>query len=157
MSHRRVEHVEWAKPVARPACIPRSRPRGTKGLGLAYERKVAKVLTKHAPGVETGPWFEYLADGKFGYCQPDFVMWHNLEIVVFECKLTNVEQATEQLLDLYFPILRAVYRVPVRGIIVTKSVHRCPQLATICSSLDTALKLSTSRVPVLHWIGQGPI
>lgn len=126
---------------------------------MAYERKVAKVLARSslAKTIETGPWFEYMADGKFGYCQVDFLLWHNLEIVVFECKLTNVEQATEQLLDLYFPILRAVYRVPVRGIIVTKSVHRCPQLATICSSLDTALKLSISRVPVLHWIGQGPI
>jgi hypothetical protein len=157
VSHRRVENIEWAKPVARPACIPRSRPRGTKGQGLAYERKFARALTKHQPSVEIGPWYEYLADGKFGYCQPDFVLWYNLELVVFEVKLTNVEQATEQLLDLYFPILRAVYRVPVRGIIVTKSVHRCPQLATICSSLGTALKLSTSRVPVLHWIGLGPI
>lgn len=157
MSHRKVSEVEWARRCERPKCIPRARVRGTAAKGLAYERALSRVLVRALPDVKYGQWYEYKADGSCGYCQPDFVYGEVLATYVFECKLTNVEEATEQLLDLYFPVLRRAHSRPVRGIIVTRSVHRVPGLAFVTSSLSEAMKVSETRVPVLHWIGRGEL
>ena len=157
MPHRVVQNVEWAKPCERPGFIGRGRARGTKALGLSYEKKLATALSRaHGPHYH-GQWYHYFADGKNGWCQPDFVLLSSLRIVVVECKLTNIEEATEQLDELYFPVLRAAYRLPVCGIIVVKSLTRLPPVATVCSTLTGALNEAHRCVPVLHWIGQGPI
>ena len=152
--HRKVKNVVWARECDWPKCIPRTRrARGTKARGLAYERALAKKL-----GIALhGQWFSFFADGEYGYCQPDFLLIEDRAITVIECKLTNVEQATEQLLDLYFPVLRAAYARPVRGIIAVRSVHRAPACAHIANNLRDALDVSEKRVPVLHWIGSGPL
>lgn len=158
MSHRKVTSVVWARECERPRGIPLvRRATGTRAKGLAYERALARTFDRKYPDILHGQWYSFFADGEHGYCQPDFVRASGGEIVVLECKLTNIEQATEQLLDLYFPILRKTYCRPVRGIIVTRSVHRAPSLATIVSTFNEALVASRDRVPVLHWIGCGPL
>ena len=157
MSYRTVHEVEWARRCERPACIPRARVRGTAARGLSYERGLARALKPALPGVQYGPWYSYKADGATGYCQPDFVYVEHAACYVLECKLTNVEEATEQLLDLYFPVLRRAHSRPVRGVIVARSVHRAPALAHIAHSLSEAMEISEFRVPVLHWLGRGAL
>jgi hypothetical protein len=125
--------------------------------GVSYERAFGKMLKRTLPDVKHGQWFVYHADGLLGYCQTDFLRVGASAVHVIECKLTNVEEACEQLLDLYFPVLRRVYSLPIYGIIVTRSLHRTPDLAKVTSSLSAALSLSYDRVPVLHWMGHGPI
>lgn len=156
--HRKVENVVWARMCARPTCIPQARRlRGTKAKGLAYERSLAKALHAALPSAVYGQWFSYEADGEHGYCQTDF-LWHaNGQVYLIECKLTNVEQATEQMLDLYLPVLHCAFKTRVRGIIVVRSVHRVPALATIVRTLNEAIELTKEKVPVLHWIGHGPL
>jgi hypothetical protein len=156
--HRRVESVVWARECARPRGIPVARRlRGTRAQGLAYERKLVGAITRVMPSAVHGQWFHFFADGEYGYCQPDVIRVVRDAVYVIECKLTDVELATEQLRDLYFPVLRCAYARPVRGIIAVRSVHRAPGLAHIASSLREALLVSETRVPVLHWIGSGPI
>lgn len=154
--HRRVTSVEWARECERPACIPRARPRGSAAKGLSYERALARALLARVP-VRHGQWFSYRADNVCGYCQPDFIWRGEHAVYVFECKLTHIERATEQLLDLYFPVLREAYKMSVRGIIVARSLHRCPALAFTTTSVDEAVAMSAGRVPVLHWLGHGPL
>jgi hypothetical protein len=155
--HRKVTSVEWARACERPRAIPRTRhARGTKAKGLAYERALYRAMCGSGFTFQHGQWFAFHADGKLGFCQPDFV-YPSSAIIVIECKLTNIEQATEQLLDLYFPVLRAAYDRPVRGIIAVRSVHRCPDLAHITTSLREAIDVAETKVPVLHWIGKGAL
>lgn len=168
--HRVTRNVIWARPCERPSGIPRvSRARGSRAKGLAYERALARALRRTTwMTAQHGQWFVYgenddtLMDDTAltytrHYCQPDFVCVSPSTIHVLECKLTNVEEATEQLLDLYFPVLSRAYNRPVRGIIVVRSVHRVPICATIVPSLHQALVECEKRVPVWHWIGKGPL
>src|SRR5208282_583890 len=162
VGHRKIERIEWANPLAsRPACIPQAkRLRGTKALGVSFEKHLARALDRAMPNsFDHGRWFEFLADGKRGFCQPDFVLVHPLTVTIIECKLTNIEEATEQLDDLYFPVLAAAYRLPVRGIIAVKSLSRLPRgrEIVVCTSLREALQTTLTRVPILHWLGRGPI
>lgn len=158
MTHRKLHEVEWAKACERPACIPRGRARGTAARGKAFERAFASALHRAWPSVRYGQWFEYRADGEHGFCQPDFLHLGLSVVHVIECKLTNVEEATEQLLDLYFPVLRRAYPGrSVRGMIVARSVHRAPSAALVVPTLTQALEVCDVRVPVLHWIGRGAL
>ena len=153
-----MKNVVWANECERPRGLPRSpRGHGTAAKGLTYERAFARAVKRAMPGTVHGQWFVYYADGLLGYCQPDIIQITPRTIYVIEVKLTDVERATEQLLDLYFPVLRRAYAREVRGIIATRSVHRCPGLATVTASLREALTLCHERVPVLHWIGSGSL
>jgi hypothetical protein len=155
--HRSVESVNWAKECERPRVWQRGRRSTSQVRGIAYERAFAQALKRSLPGVKHGQWFVYHADGLLGYCQTDFIRVTAQVVHVIECKLTNVEEACEQLMDLYFPVLRKAYERPIYGIIATRSLHRTPDLARVTSSLSAALSLSYDRVPVLHWIGRGPL
>jgi hypothetical protein len=158
MPHRRLRHVEWARECERPKCIPRPKLVGAPARGLAFERSLARVMRSAWAAARYGQWYEYRADGEPGYCQPDFVHLGPSAVHVVECKLANVEEATEQLFDLYFPVLRAAYAGRlVRGLIVTRSVHRVPSSALVVPTLAEALAVCDVRVPVLHWIGRGTL
>lgn len=159
MGHRVVREVEWARECAWPSFIPQpKRLRGTKALGLGYERKLARELARSLPKTRHGQWYEYCADSEKGWCQPDFVvpLWE--ATLVLECKLANIEQAQAQLSELYVPILRQVYEKPVRAIIVSKSVRAIPRGVLVCGSLLDAIRLTgQGECPVLHWLGRGPL
>lgn len=157
MAHRAVKNVEWARPISRPSCIPeQKRRRGTKGLGLSYEKKLGKALLRANSSCVAGQWFEYFADGKRGYCQTDFLLFSGLEVYILECKLTNVEEALGQLRELYAPVVQAAYRLPVHGIVVVKSLSRASG-ALIVATLKSACSQAIHTIPVLHYLGQGPL
>lgn len=152
-SKRKIEGLRWAKPCARPKCIPRSRPRGVRALGKRYEAAVAKQLT--GKGV-AGQWFEFEDDNGHGYCQIDFLLEE--EKAVLEVKLTEVEAARQELTDLYLPVLRHIYGPNVRGIVVARHLTRETDLDRVCDSLPLALIVARTRgIPTLHWIGKGPL
>src|SRR5215207_3219358 len=105
----------------RPAFIPPQRGKGTKALGLAYEKKVGKLLAKHWPGrLRSGVWFEFL-DDRPRWCQVDhFVVLPN-QILLVECKLAEKASAWSQMRDLYAPILSRLYpNRPVTRVQATK-------------------------------------
>lgn len=146
---------EWAHECEAPGFAGRARPRGTKALGLSYERKLARVLPS---GVLHGQWFIYRADGRVGYCQPDFLLRGRSELAVLEAKLADVEGAFEQLDALYVPVLQACYGKRVLRIVVARSLARMPSRAEVCEGLVEAISCARrGGAPVLHWIGSGKI
>ena len=152
-SSRKLSHVEWAHECEAPSWARAKRLRGTKALGVSYERKLAKVLPS---GTLHGPWFIYRGDSRVGYCQPDFLLRGKSELAVLEAKLTDVEAAWEQLTHLYAPVLRRCYGKEILRVVVTRSLARVPASAEVCETLTQALVLARiGRLPVLHWIGSG--
>jgi hypothetical protein len=132
--------------------------RGSKAFGLSYEKRFAELAQKCLPGARHGQWYEYCADGQRGYCQPDVVVPFTGTMLVLECKLRNVEQALGQLVQLYMPILRTCYSREVRAIIVTRSLSALPSGALVARNLLEAIQMSKcDEIPVLHWLGRGPL
>jgi len=157
MAHRVISGLSWAKPCPRPACIPKSRPRGTKGLGLAYERAVGKALLREGRRPLLGQWFEFSDANGHGWCQTDLLLrspcggW-----VVLECKLTDVEQGRDQVRQLYLPVVGAALGRCLGGMVVAKHLSKATKPQSICSDLDSALAaVSLGDLPLLHWIGSG--
>ena len=153
MPSRRIMGQVRAKPCARPACIPRSRPRGAKALGLRYERALARAL----PHGRHGPWYEFIDANGPGYCQPDIVLDMGECMFVLESKLSNVEQAKAQIEDLYVPVLTAAHRTKVHGIIVVRHLTPGVDLALVHDTLQSAMIAAVrgSQLPLLHWLGRG--
>lgn len=147
--------VEWAHQCERPGFAKRPRARGTKGLGLAYERALARAIPAQW-NAQHGQWYVYSAQGKIGYCQPDVLLDASLtELAVLECKLTNVEEAWEQL-GKYARVLRACHDLDILRVVVVKSLSRCPSNAEVVETLMQALTCARiGRLPVLHWLGRG--
>jgi hypothetical protein len=160
MSHRVVCNVQWAKECQRPSCIPmpKRKPRGSKGFGLSYEHRFAENLRRSLPGARHGQWYEYMADGRTGFCQPDVVVPLAGAVLVLECKLKAVEQAQGQLIQLYLPVIRACYEKPTWAAIVVRSLSALPAGSLVARNLLEALQMAKADVvPVLHWLGRGPI
>ena len=139
---------------ARPTSIPLSRPRnGSKRYGLKFEQSVARRT-----GGQHGIWFSFLDANGPGYCQPDVLLGIDGEIIVLECKLTDVAEARKQLAYLYLPVVGRALGKPCRGIVVVRHLTRETTLANVVTSMGQALKqASATYYPTLHWIGRGPI
>jgi len=79
-------------------------------------------------------------------------------LLVLECKLKNIEQAQAQLVQLYLPVLRTCYSRDVRAIIVSRSLSALPSGCLVARNLLEAIQLTGAGVvPVLHWLGRGPL
>ena len=145
---RHVQGLRWA---IRAECPwPKSRPRGTKALGLAYERAAARAL----PRAEHNPWFKFEDRHGIGYCSPDLLFIRDKAALLLECKLTDWEEAWEQLQRLYIPVVGAALGVSAFPVVLVK--HAPASGPTIVTTLAEALATAEHR-PVLHWIGRGPL
>jgi hypothetical protein len=147
---REIVGLVWAKPCQRPKGIPRSRPRGTKALGLSYERRVAKAL----PGAISGQWFEYFDANGPGYCQMDLVLKDRGQVWVVEVKLTDIFQGKNQLNKLYLPIARAIWG-SARGAVVVRHLSKALASDLIFENFDQAQGFAA--IPVIHWLGSSPL
>lgn len=97
----------------KPAYIPKARLRGTKALGLTFERKVGLVLGRLFSEVHSGVWFEYQTLDKVAVCQPDHFAVLSDKIILVECKLSEKIEAWVKMRELYAPILEQHYARPV--------------------------------------------
>lgn len=144
-------NITYAAPCLRPAWIRASRPRGTKALGLRYERAFAKAR----PEAVHGQWFHYLIDSAPHWCQTDFLFMGKKKIVVAELKLTDYDGARKQLDDLYVLVLRRAYpEHQIIPLIVLRNVGNVPDGVEICDSLKAAVQAPRA---VLHWLGREPV
>jgi len=157
MPPRRITGLVWAEWASSP--WPASRPRGAKGAGLRYERRVAKA-TKG----DHGRWLRFCDANGTGYCSPDILLWQPppafggppltlAALIVLECKLTWTPEAEAQLTGLYCPILAHLYpETPIRGVVVVRALT--PDAPRPVHTLREAL--ADGPTPkVLHWLGQG--
>lgn len=153
MAHRAVIGLISAGPCAPPALARGRRPRGAKGAGIRYEKLAARAL----PSCLHNPWYQFRDANGPGLCSPDLVATAEGHVVVLECKLGNYVAADAQLRELYFPVLGWVYRNPVRGIILVRHLSRDIPATRVCTSLTSALARPPDTIPILHWLGRGPI
>lgn len=158
MSHRIISGLVLAAPCPRPARLPVARLRGTKRLGIKYEKDFAKTLEGSFPGsCLAGQWFHFVDVNGPGYCQPDLLLKLPHEIVIFECKLTDTEQGRSQIAHLYAPVVEKAFGLPSRGIVVTRHLTRETEIALVCDRLPMAVKFKRGVIPTLHWRERSPL
>lgn len=148
-SHRTIVNLISAEPSSNP-WPKRRRYRGTKKLGISYE----KLVAKETKGVHN-QWFRFIDANGQGYCCPDVLLDLPEGLFVLECKLSDRDEAKTQLTDLYLPVVSLVYGKTAHGIVVTK--HVTAYSTNICESLSSAMSKAEGSVPTLHWLGRGPL
>ena len=154
---RKVFQLEYAAPCLRPSCIPQGRAKGTKAVGLRYERAVGEAV-RSKPYIILGPWFEFRDANGWGCCQPDFIIERpeRGDFVVMECKLTENEAAYKQLNGLYLPVVAMAYLGATCGAIVTRHLTRNTRPDRIFDSFDEMLAAaSPPGIPIWHYLGRG--
>ena len=96
----------------------RNKLKGARAKGKRFERAFAKALQKEVAArglgeLFIGQWIHFLdANGK-GYAQPDQYLVTPAAVYLFETKLTQSDQAESQTMELYAPLLEAIYKRPV--------------------------------------------
>lgn len=157
-----VRSLYWAKPCRAPRAAPRGL-KGTKALGIAYERNVGKALEAlpAMPKIHRGAWFEFCDSGVVRHCQPDIVMkWKGEDgkplALVVEVKLTDTPVAYGQLRGLYFPVLEEAFGLPVRGVVVARRTTRAS--GAVYGTIREALSATApAGIGLVHWLGTGPL
>lgn len=159
---REITGLKWARLSKPPGWLREKRRKGSRALGIRYERKLAELLASRF-ALSHGQWFEFEDASRQSWCQPDIILHYEREDaaksfgpVVLECKLMRVENALKQLRGLYLPVVERALRpiVPPRGIVVVKSLSHASDESPICASLDEAIeRASSGEVPTWHWLG----
>lgn len=123
MSHCLVDLRACQPLAARPKFIPKARLRGRRAAGLTFERKVGKVLSVLFSHVHSGVWFEYHDSKRSGVCQIDHYVLRPGMVLLVECKLSESDDAWEQMSRLYAPILERHYGLPVSRVQATRCLR----------------------------------
>lgn len=156
MAYRSIVGLQYAAMCLRPAHIPVSRPKGAKAAGLRYERALAASI----PRANHGQWFEFHDLNGPGHCQMDLLLVGKKQIVIIECKLTNVDEGRKQLEGLYVPVAQKVWpEHKVLGIVAARHLSKEQNLSLVESNLQDAVnKANVEGVfPTFHWLERTPI
>jgi len=152
-----VHGLEWAKELShRPSGLAQSRPKGVRGLGVKYEREVAKAL----PLAVHGQWWEFGDARGPGICQTDLVWKGKKWVLVLEVKLTWTKAGHEQLEGLYRPVVEKAVGMPMLGVEVCRGLGReaLPRELQVAKSLAGAVELAKAgHMVALHWLGVTPL
>lgn len=158
MGHRVIAGLLSASPCSRPNNLPIARLRGTKRMGMKYERDFAKALKIRYPSnVLVGQWFRFLDNNGNGYCQSDIILKLADECIIFECKLTDCEKGRSQLARLYRPVVERCWGLPTRCMVVTRHLSGETKLELVTDQLREALAFNREAIPTLHWRERNPL
>ncbi len=125
--------------------------------GLAYEKKVGRVLKRMLRDEELvgelflSQWILFADDNGMGWAQPDAYILRPDGILLIECKLTQSDGATPQLLSLYLPLLRKVYNLPILCLQVCHNLRYIPK--KIVESPMELLRDPGPGVYLWHYLG----
>jgi len=148
---RHITDLEWARTCEHPRCIPKTRRLyGAKAAGIRYEKSVAKAI----PGAIRGQWFEFYDANGHGYCQTDVLVIGKANTLVIECKLTDTEQAYEQLSRLYLPVVSMAFERHVIGLVVVRHLTKTSPRARVHENIIEAISLGGGLV---HWLGNSAL
>lgn len=76
---------------------------------------------------------------------------------VIESKLTDTLAAQAQIDQLYRPVLEMAFHKQVRGIVVVRHLTPTSDTGRVVDSLADAMQYMNGKMPILHWLGRGPI
>ena len=130
---RKIRGLKWAELREEgPFAKQKPRRRAHKA-GLAYEKKVGRALKRMLRAEELegdlylGQWVLFADDNGTGWAQPDAYIVRSDGILLIECKLTQSDVATPQLLSLYLPLLRKIYNLPILCLQVCHNLRYVPK------------------------------
>lgn len=155
--HRVISGLLSAAPCTRPGNLPTSRLRGTKRMGMKYERDFAKAIQQKYPNALLGQWFTFRDRNGSGYCQSDIIVKLPLECIIFECKLTDCDKGRSQLARLYRPVVERCWGLPTRCMVVTRHLSGETKLELVTDQLKDALAFNREAIPTLHWRERNPL
>lgn len=112
------------------------------------------MLEREAPdGSEVWPhqWFNFRDENGWGAAQADVFLVLPDRVVLFECKLTENPKAFTQMVNLYSPLLRRIFRKPITRIQVCKNLRAGLRRVEV-SSLEEAVSAPLERTFTWHWL-----
>lgn len=96
----------------KPVWIGKAPTTGAKGRGLAYERKVKKLLLEQFEDsfeVLLGPWARSGNISHWEYRQFDAILVGNKRVFLIEIKLSHKSEAFSKLHEVYLPLVQKLY------------------------------------------------
>lgn len=157
MGHRVIKGLKWARLDEIGPGFGVSRPRGAKRAGIKYEKDLADAF--HGKAAH-GKWIKFEDQNGIGFAQPDILFPFNVELFIVESKYTWVPEASTQISLLYKPLLEYIYSSnKICGIVACKVITQFGATRqVVCSNMEQAINLSRNgQIPVLHWLGSGPL
>lgn len=109
---------------------PKIKLKGKRRSGIIYQTAVGRYLIRQMNlqrirgELIQEQWLEFYDANGRGYAQPDHYIIMSGKIVLIECKLTATIKAYYQMTDLYRPLLRHIYDLPVTCVQICKVLRR---------------------------------
>jgi len=111
-----------------PEWIGKLPTKGAKGRGIAYEKKVKKLLLEEFEDsfdVLLGPWVRHGSISHWEYRQFDALLVGKRRVFLIEIKLSHKADALTKLLEVYLPLAKKLYsRRKVIPVQICKSLPR---------------------------------
>ena len=156
MTWRAVNGLISVERCEKPQNLPNFKPasKSAARIGIRYEKKAIKELRNLFPRVrfEPGPWFRFTDQEGSGYCQPDFIFFTSVWIILGEIKYTYTAEALNKIKMLYGPVVSYLFHLPIIPIIIVHTLR--PDAPKPHYKFEDALR---SDGHLLHWLGQGHI
>lgn len=154
---RRIRSLKWAE-LRDDGPFPKQKPKQrAHKAGLAYEKKVGRWLNRMIHNGELegelrlSQWLLFADENGIGWAQPDAYILMEKGILLMECKLTQSDVATPQLLSLYLPLLRKIYNLPILCLQVCHNLRYVPK--KLVEGPKELLESPGPGVYVWHYIG----
>ena len=97
---------------------PRSKMTRIQKVGKRYEKRALEAIAKLEGKLERNPWIEFHDSAGARIIQPDGI-WHTPSgVIVLEMKKTQTAAGYDELEGLYMPVVEALLRKPVAGLLV---------------------------------------
>ena len=132
-----------------PARRQRHKAGSPNAQGVLYERKVGKALSRSFPSVLLGQWLEFEDDHGRGRAQPDIILLGPWPVVV-EVKRTYCLDAAQQLEWTYAPLVSALFKAEVVGMVVVCQNWVGPPVPPMLDSLRDLGKVPPGQLAHLH-------
>ncbi len=154
---RRIRGLKWAE-LREDGPFSKAKPRArAQKAGLAYEKKVGRALKRMLQDqtllgeLKLNQWILFADVNGIGWAQPDAYLLRRENILLMECKLTQSDVATPQLLSLYLPLLRKIYDLPILCLQVCHNLRYVP--SKLVESPQELLDNPGPGVFVWHFLG----
>lgn len=141
MTRTAVKGLKWAHYGPHPSFIPRTRYKGSRARGIAFERKIGKLLKADHPIISLGQWIYFEDSLGLGVAQPDILLQNEKCTHIVECKLSYRNDIELKLREVYGTLLRFLH--PEYSLHFTQIFHNWRDFKGDTIALDELLEERT--------------